>query len=592
MQSPSKHPKTSPARSTAHIVAAAVALSLLNAIKPVHIDDVVYQYYAGQVTRHPLAPYDFEIPWNQLPDSAQNPIAPPVVPYWLAAGMLLFGSNTFLWKMWFLPINLLLTSSLVWAFRRFARGLEVPLLWMTILSPAILPSVNLMLDVPCLALGLTSLALFATSCDRRSIGLAILAGLACGLAIETKWTAFLSLAAIMAYSVLFFRPKQGVIAVLVAVLVFASWEGFVAAQNGQSHFFHQLKINNPGDLDRSLLFPLLMILGAVGPAVMLLGMAALGVPRRGSLLAGGLFVLGLALMVGLHSTLRSLGPFRTPFTGKPWIPKLGTPLFIASGIALAITMGLVSWRLWGARLRHILRRSRRDDLFLIAWLGIEVAGYFVFSPFPAVRRVISLVVVLTVIAGRLASRSCRAPDRAALVRLSAAYSVLLGALFYAVDLGDASAGKRAAEQAAAWIRERDPGGKVFFTGGGGFEFYAPRVGMEPMISDRTRLRAGDWLVIQMRRQEERLCYELDEKDVRLEQILAIGDPIPLTTLEYFYMGARPIEGLEGPRAKVLIYRVAADVAPPRILENGRFANKRRVPMSPESWTDLRPSLNP
>jgi hypothetical protein len=578
---------------TLHIIAAAIVISLLNAVKPIQIDDLVYFYYARQITQHPLAPYDFEIPWNQIPDNAQNPIGPPVVPYWLAAGMQLFGPSVFLWRFWFLPINLLLATSLVFLFRRFARGLEIPLLWMTVLSPVILPSINLMLDVPCLALGLTSLALFATACDRRSIGLAIVAGVTCGLAIETKWTAFLSLATIMAYSVLYVRPKQGIAAVLTAVAVFVAWESYIALQNGESHFLHQLKLNSTV-VKENMAFSMFMLLGAVAPAVTLLGLAALRARRWVFLSVGGSFALGFALMVGLHPVLQSLGPIRTPITGKPWVPKLGTPLFIASGLAFVVTMGLVVWRLWASRLRHLLRPSRRDDLFLIAWLGIEFAGYFVFSPFPAVRRVIAFVVVSTIVAGRLASRNRRSRESSRLVSMAMAFSMTLGAIYYSADLADAIAGKRAAEESATWIRERDPNAKIYFTGGGGFEFYAPRVGLEPMVSDRTEMKAGDWLVIEMTKPDSYLCYELSEKDVKLETILNFSDSFPLTTLHYFYIGARPIETRMGPRARSLIYRVAADLKPARTFKKGRLVIETPIPWLPKSWIDVptAPAPNP
>src|SRR4051812_38011408 len=71
----------------AHLFVITLVMTLLNAIKPLHIDDIVYYLYAMQATVHPLSPYDFEILWLQLPDTAQNPIAPPVVPYWLAAAI-------------------------------------------------------------------------------------------------------------------------------------------------------------------------------------------------------------------------------------------------------------------------------------------------------------------------------------------------------------------------------------------------------------------------------------------------------------------------------------------------------------------------
>ena len=72
--------------------------------------------------------------------------------------------------------------------RRFAPGVELPLTVMTVLSPAILPSINLMLDVPALALSLASVYLFLGACDRDSFGRAALAGFVAGLAMQTKYT--------------------------------------------------------------------------------------------------------------------------------------------------------------------------------------------------------------------------------------------------------------------------------------------------------------------------------------------------------------------------------------------------------------------
>ena len=579
--------RTFSSRSIVHVVAAALLLTALNAVKPPHIDDIVYQYYAKQILQHPLAPYDFEIIWNQAPESAQNPIAPPVVPYWLAAGMKLLGPNPVLWKFWFLPIHLLLAGSLFWTFRRFARGLEIPLLWMTILSPVILPGTNLMLDVPCLAIGLTSLAIFLESARLRSIRLALLAGLACGLAMETKWTALLSLAVIVGASVVFFRPREGLIAATVACLVFISWEGFIAVQNGQSHFLHQLKINKPAADKKQLLLALAMILGAVGPMLGLLGLAALKASRRVIWGAGILYAVVFALMIALHATLQGFGPIRTPITGKPWIPKLGTPLFLGAGVGVAVAMAWVCWRLWGHRRGQLLGSPRRDDLFLVGWLLIEFLGYFVFSPFPAVRRVIGLVVVLTVVAGRLASRTNRSPGRLSLIRFTAGFSAVLGLIFYAVDLRDAQSGKEGAEASSRWIRERDPSGRMFYTGDVSFEFHAPLSGFEPMIPDRTTLNAGEWLAIAMTKPDDALRYDLTEADVKLEKIIAVDDAIPLMTLHYYYIGARPIECRDGPRTKVLIYRVARDIRPARVVSHDQHPHYVPIPHKPRSWNDNR-----
>src|SRR5262249_23189754 len=66
--------------------------------------------------------------------------------------------------------------------------------------------------------------------------------------------------------------------------------------------------------------------------------------------------------------------------------------------------------------------------FLLMWLGLELAGYFAMTQFLAVRRVMGLVLVLTLIAGRLASRSCRSPQARLRVRGAVWFGMALGLL--------------------------------------------------------------------------------------------------------------------------------------------------------------------
>ena len=102
------------------------------------------------------------------------------------------GPEPYLWKLGLFPIALLFVWALHDLFRRFALGWEVALTWMTVLSPAFLPSFNLMLDVPALALSLASLALFLKALDNNHLPLAALAGLIAGVAMQTKYTAALA----------------------------------------------------------------------------------------------------------------------------------------------------------------------------------------------------------------------------------------------------------------------------------------------------------------------------------------------------------------------------------------------------------------
>src|SRR5262245_11111413 len=82
--------------------------TLLNAFKALRVDDTCLYYYANHHAQDPLDPYNWEIVWGQLPDSAQNPIAPPVFVYWWSLAIRLFGENQVAWKLWLFPIVLAL----------------------------------------------------------------------------------------------------------------------------------------------------------------------------------------------------------------------------------------------------------------------------------------------------------------------------------------------------------------------------------------------------------------------------------------------------------------------------------------------------
>ena len=75
----------------------------------------------------------------------------------------------FLWKLWLLPFSLFFVGALDALLRRFAKGVVAPVLWMTVLSPTFLPSLNLMLDIPALALSLAAIAVFFRAFHRGSI---------------------------------------------------------------------------------------------------------------------------------------------------------------------------------------------------------------------------------------------------------------------------------------------------------------------------------------------------------------------------------------------------------------------------------------
>src|SRR3954465_7083950 len=66
-------------RHWAGAILGATLLCVLNALKPVTVDDAAYVRYARQIAEPPLDPYGFTILWYQHPQPAHTLLAPPVI---------------------------------------------------------------------------------------------------------------------------------------------------------------------------------------------------------------------------------------------------------------------------------------------------------------------------------------------------------------------------------------------------------------------------------------------------------------------------------------------------------------------------------
>ena len=263
------------------IVGLASAMTLLNAAKPIHMDDAVYHMYAAQIAEHPGDPYggtvvDYWFP----PKPGMDVLAPVFLPYLWSRAIATHGDVTSLTKLWLAPFPLLLIWATWGLGRRFARGSEPILASLIAFSPAILPSLNYMLDVPALALGLAGLVIFLRACDRGSIPLAIAAGLVAGLAINTKWTGLLAPGVIGLYALTRRRWGLGIAAIVAASAVFAGWEAWIAHEYGRSHFLTHSERKSTPLMDRiNGARALVSILGGVAPGVLVMGLVALRKPR-------------------------------------------------------------------------------------------------------------------------------------------------------------------------------------------------------------------------------------------------------------------------------------------------------------------------
>jgi hypothetical protein len=588
-----------------------MAYTLLNAVKPLTIDDTAYFFYARQAAQHPLDPYGFAVFWWYEPMVGNDVLAPPLLAYWWSLAIRLFGENEFLWKLWLFPFAALFTLAIYSLARRFARGLELPLSAFLVLSPTFLPSLNLMLDVPALAMSLAALELFCRGCDRRSFGVTTLSGLVAGLAMQTKYTAFLGPVAMLLYALFYGRLRYWPAAAVLAALVFLSWELLMSMLYGESHFLlqtrYQMRAAGHEGFKWHLFSPLVTNLGCIAWGTALLGLAALRVPRSW-LIAGIVASLAALVMIGcFESDLipnKSLFASKDLFNPDEKLPQehllfgiFGTAGFLISAVVIWSVCrmpGVAGWWLhrWddvlyseqltmsqrlAALWRYAPWRAHPAAWFLVCWLALEILGYFLLTPFPAVRRLMGVVVVASLVAGRLAALTGRSESGRINLWIVISYNALVGGLFFTIDLAEARAQKEAVERTATQIRAEDPDATIWFTGHWAVQYYGEKAGFRPIVSydldpksliplgERTQFHEGDWIVVPRRRWIEnryvgvdRQPFAPDDKRTEFRFMVAVKDFIPFHTIICFYSGRTALEHHSGNRVEFEVRQVTAD----------------------------------
>jgi hypothetical protein len=551
-------------------LALAALVTLANSAKPVTVDDTAYLTFARHSANNPTDPYGFSIFWWEKPEPAMGVLCPPVVPYWLAAGMGLFGESPPLLKLWLFPFVFLLAWVLRALLVRFARGTDAFALPLLVLSPAILPTVNLMLDVPAVALALTSVELFVRAADRKDWRRALLAGLVAALAMQTKYTAFVAPAAIAWYGLTHRRPALAAVAVAACAALFAGWELWLVNQYGRSHFwFHATataeapagasKLSALVQQKVNLIPPLVGQFGCLAAGVGLLAGWVWRLPRRWLVGAAGVWCAGfvLAAVVPQRWAAVNLGStIARPFwQASGWI-ALGAVFGCAGVLLVRVKKGL------GVRLRA-------DALFLVGWLVIEIAAALALAPFPAARRVIGVTLVAGLVVARAASRVRRTRPERAPPRWALAVGVAAGVAVAGIDTLDAFPEKVCAELSADVARERPDTATVWFVGHWGFQYYCEREGMQPLVAGETLTRVGDFVVLPAYPDDgfyrPHAGFTVTEPVFAADEAAVVewDDVLPAQTVPNFYGGGEPVVGRDFPRLRVRVYRMRTDWIMPR-----------------------------
>lgn len=529
----------------------ALAMNLLNLFEPLTVDDVCHSLYAVQVAKAPLQPFEFEIDWHQKPVAAWDVMVAPVTSYYWAPAMALFGDNPVAWKAWFLPLQWLFCYSVLVLLRRVVRRHAGALTVAVGLGATVLPGLNMMLEVPMLAWAFASLAVLLRAFDRRSLAVAAAAGVLLGLALQTKYSAMGFFGPWLLFGLVRGTWRELVVGVATALALAGGIEWLVSCSHGGgSYFMRQLELTQLRDW-KHLLRGMVLHVGVLGMPTALLAAWAMRLPSWIQWSAQLIYLAGYVVI--------ALVPNRDALAVRDLAPDS-----IANGGMAVLTwslLGLLFWRItWSLpkRLRaRPIGRVVRMRCLLLGWFLMEIGASLLVSPFPAARRTLLIVFAFSLAAAWLAVRR-RGGGRA--VRWFAVGSAVLGVCYQGVDCLDSAAVASAAKRAAEYVRGLLPDARMHFTGGWGFEYYAPRQGMTPMCRGRTQVQRGDFIVVGSTDGAEQPWFDwhapvwLQRVDQNPHEI-SIGDAVPFSLLLNYYSGRRPLEGQSGARFVVWVYRV-------------------------------------
>jgi hypothetical protein len=545
-------------------LALAVLVTAANAVKPVTVDDTAYLTYARHIASDPVNPYGFPVFWWAKPEPAMDVLCPPVIPYWLALGMTLVGRSPGWLKLWLFPFVYLLALALRALLGRFARGAEDFALPLLVLSPAVLPTVNLMLDIPAVAVGLASVELFIRGVRGRRWPPVLIAGVGAALAMQTKYTAFVAPAAMMWYGITHRRIGAAAVAVGLSGLLFVGWERWTIEKYGVSHFLHHASGAGGAPPDGAnpvtafledksdLIPPLVGQLGCLAVGAGLLGVSVLRVPRPWLIGLAAAWCVGFVLVATVPRRWTVIRPEVTA-TSAYWQTGGWVWLAAAAGCAAAL--------LFRVKKGLAFRRSA-DSWFLVGWLAIELVASVGLSPFPAARRVIGITLVLGLLAARAASRIQRASPTRRPPAVVLAIGVAAGVALAAIDTLDAFPEKVLAERGTAVVPGELPkGNRAWYIGHWGFQYYCERARLEPFIPGIDVAWAGDYVVLPVYPDDgfnrPYAGFDVREPEEKGEVVadLVWDDWLSATTVPNFYGGGDPVAGRDFPRLHVRVYRL-------------------------------------
>ena len=452
-----------------------------NITKAVHIDDTFYLETARWVLQSPLHPMSGQVNWVNTAEPIHRISASPLlIPYLLAALMGIFGNS----QLAFHALTSLFTGLSIIAFYRVTLQLKIPhALLLTAawgLSPAVVPSQNLMLDVPLIAVVLLFFsALLAISNPGSSspVRSYLYAGLLAGIAPLIKYPGCI-LMPVLLFHLAIHKQWRHSWSLLIPIAMFGGWCAFNVYDYGAIHFLQ----SDSGTAHAS-------------------GSAAAEIPRRflDSLIClVAVFPLALLALVWLWREQRSLALIILALGGGAFLQSfvfqadsltnaLLRALFLGLSLSLLAGLGRSCWLYFANRRGADEIPSAQSIALLLCWITIGWGFVVVFAPVPAVRHDLIFIPALLLLTGAWIFPHFSKRAISLCVGASITIAMLLG-------LSDWQYSNLYRVQATQIRASLPPGATIYFVGHWGWQWYAAKAGMKQYDLENSVLQPGDYLV--------------------------------------------------------------------------------------------------
>jgi 4-amino-4-deoxy-L-arabinose transferase-like glycosyltransferase len=353
-------------REAVWVAALSVAPLLPFLDKALSVDAPVFVAVARRILEAPADPFGFEMYWDVTSLAvAEFNRNPPLLSYWLAPWIGLFGERDWVLNLAVLPFPLLAGLSFLGIARRLTGEGLVPALLLVTAPAFVVLATSLLLDVPLLAFTLAAVWALLRGAETGRGGWLWLAGALAAAAGLTKYVGVSAAPLLLAGAVLLFPRRPGAWLRVLAgpALAWGAWSAFTAWRYGAVHFLGSTDVVFGRSFDprwfgnQLAAVPIWYGLALVFPVA--IWARALGRGSRGGELAVAALLLGAAAAVFVLPA--GLPPRRHPI-------ELEEQLLAVLGFAGGAFV-------WASLLRPGELRRGPEQAFLLVWL----AGLLAFS---------------------------------------------------------------------------------------------------------------------------------------------------------------------------------------------------------------------